>query len=61
MKTIGTTNYYSKEEVAALIGCSINTINVRICAAKVHGSYFGRHKYYTEDQIKIIAEYRKDA
>lgn len=58
MKTLCNTNYYTKVEAAALIGVSIGTLNARILAAHVDGYRFGRYKYYTEEQVKTLAEYK---
>lgn len=52
------TKYYSKQEVAERLHCSIFTINNKIAKSRVNGLNFGRHKYYTEEQIKVIAECR---
>ena len=60
MKQIGEKTYYSKAEIQQMIGCSIATINARICAAKISGYYLGHAKYYDEEQVKQIAEYRKN-
>lgn len=59
MKTIDGINYYTKQEAAAIIGCSVNTLNVRIIKAKVDGYYMGHAKHYTEEQVRQLAEYRK--
>jgi len=59
MKTFDNTNYYTKAEAAERIGCSIITLNARICKTQTQGYNFGRQKYYTEAQIKTLAEYRK--
>ena len=61
MKTIANTNYYNKQEAAALIGVSVSNLNARIVATRVDGYRFGRSKHYTEEQIKTLAEYRKTA
>jgi excisionase family DNA binding protein len=60
MKTIDNTNYYDKEEAAALIGCTLNTLNRKISKARIVGYRFGRKLHYTEAQIKQIVEYRED-
>lgn len=60
MKTIDGTNYYSKAEMAGMIGCSIATINARISALKIRGFYLGHAKHYTTEQVRQIAEYRKN-
>lgn len=60
MKTIANTNYYTKVEAAQMIGISVSNLNARIIATRVDGYHFGRCKYYTEDQIKTLAEYRKN-
>ena len=60
MKTIDGTNYYSKTEVADMIGCSVATINARVVAAKIRGYYLGHAKHYTAEQVRQIAEYRKN-
>lgn len=59
MKTIENVNYYTKTEAAQMIGCSMGTINARVCALKIGGYYLGHAKHYTAEQVKQIAEYRK--
>lgn len=58
MIIIDKTKYYSKQELTERLHCSIFTINNKIAKSKVKGLNFGRHKYYTEEQIKQIAECR---
>lgn len=58
MKEINGTKYYSKAEMATIIGCSIATINARILATHTDGVYLGRAKWYTAEQMQRIAEYR---
>lgn len=58
MKTIGETQYYTKQEAADIIGCSINTLNARIVKAKIDGYYMGHAKHYTAEQVQQLAEYR---
>lgn len=58
MKTLCNTNYYTKVEAAGLIGVSLSTLNARILATRVDGYRFGRYKYYTEEQVKTLAEYK---
>lgn len=60
MKEVEGTKYYSKAEIQQLLGCSLATINARICATRIKGYYLGRQKHYTADQVKELAEYRKD-
>lgn len=60
MKEINGTKYYSKKEIAAMIGCSVATINARICAAQISGFFLGHAKHYTEEQVQQIAQYRKN-
>lgn len=60
MKQIGETTYYTKQEAAAMIGCSINTLNARIVKTKTDGYYMGHAKHYTEEQVKALAEYRRN-
>jgi hypothetical protein len=59
MKEINGTKYYSKPEMAEIIGCSIATINARILALSIAGAYLGRRKWYTADEMEAIATYRK--
>lgn len=58
MKTLNGKNYYSKEDLIAIIGCSMVTLNRRIAAAGVKGYNMGHKKYYTPEQMQILAEYR---
>lgn len=58
MKTINNINYYSKQEIADMVGCAFATISVRISKLGLQGYYMGRSKYFTEEQVKAIAEYR---
>ena len=58
MKTIGETNYYTKQEAAAIIGCSVNTLNARIVKTKIDGYYMGHAKHYTAEQVRQLAEYK---
>lgn len=58
MIVIDKTKYYSKAELAERLHCSIFTINNKIAKSKVRGLNFGRCKYYTEEQVKQIAECR---
>lgn len=60
MKTIANTNYYNKQEAAALIGVSVSQLNARIVATRVDGYRFGKAKHYTEEQIKTLAEYKRN-
>lgn len=60
MKVINEIQYYSKAEIAQMIGCAPATINARICAAKISGYYLGHAKYYTAEQVQQIAQYRKN-
>lgn len=61
MKEINGIKYYNKADIQQLLGCSMATINNRIAKAKVRGYYIAGHaKYYTEEQIKQIVEYRKN-
>ena len=60
MKEINGTTYYTKAEMQQILGCSMATLNKRICAAKIVGYYIAGHaKWYTADALKQIAEYRK--
>ena len=59
MKTINGTDYYSKSEMADIIGCSPATINLRVIALKIKGCYLGRRKWYTGAEMEAIATYRK--
>ncbi len=59
MKEINETKYYSKAEMAEIIGCSIGTINARLLTLKIAGAYLGRQKWYTADEMQAIATYRK--
>ena len=59
MKEINGTTYYSKTEMADIIGCSMGTINARILALNIDGAYLGRQKWYTAEQMQAIATYRK--
>lgn len=59
MKDINGTKYYTKKEMAQMIGCSLGTINARIIATKIDGYYLGHAKHYTTEQVRRIAEYRK--
>ena len=58
MKQIGETTYYTKQEAAAIIGCSLNTLNARIVKTKTDGYYMGKAKHYTEEQVRKLAEYK---
>jgi hypothetical protein len=58
MKQIGETTYYTKQEAAAIIGCSVNTLNARIVKTKTDGYYLGRSKHYTAEQVRSLAEYK---
>ena len=58
MKEINGTKYYSKTEMADIIGCSKATINARILALNIDGAYMGRCKWYTAEQMQTIATYR---
>ena len=61
MKTINGTTYYTKTEIKEMLGCSMQTINARILAAKIEGYYLAGHaKYSTAAQVTQIAEYRKN-
>lgn len=60
MKTIANTKYYNKQEAAALIGVSVSQLNARIVATRVDGYRFGKAKHYTEEQIKTLAEYKRN-
>lgn len=60
MKTIDNTKYYDKEEAAALVGCTLHTLNHKISKARIVGYRFGRKLHYTEAQIKQIVEYREN-
>lgn len=58
MKEINGTQYYSKTEMADIIGCSMGTINARILKLSIDGAYLGRQKWYTGEQMQAIATYR---
>lgn len=58
MKTINGINYYTKQEIAEMIGCAFATISVRISKLGLEGYYLGKCKHFTEEQVKQIAEYR---
>lgn len=58
MKEINGIKYYSKQDMAALFGCSMGTINARLIATKIDGIYLGRAKWYTAEQMQRLAEYR---
>lgn len=59
MKDINGTIYYTKADIKDIMGCSMATINKRICAAKIEGYHIAGHaKWYTAAQLKQIAEYR---
>ena len=59
MKEINGTAYYTKTDMQQILGCSMATINNRICAAHIDGYYIcGHSKWYTAEQLKRIAEYR---
>lgn len=60
MKQIAKTKYYNKQEAADLIGISISQLNARIVATRVDGYRFGKAKHYTEEQIKALAEYKRN-
>lgn len=60
MKTIDGTNYYTKKEIADMIGCSVGTINARIIATRINGYYLGHAKHYTTEQVRQLAEYRRN-
>jgi len=60
MKEIDGTKYYTKKEMADMIGCTIATINARVRAAKIGGYYLGHAKHYTAEQVRQIAEYRRN-
>lgn len=59
MKEIEGIKYYTKKEMAQMIGCSLGTINARVIATKIDGYYMGNAKHYTTEQVRRIAEYRK--
>lgn len=59
MKQIGEKTYYTKQEAAAMIGCSVNTLNARIVKTKTDGYYMGHAKHYTAEQVRQLAEYRR--
>lgn len=59
MKQIGEKTYYTKQEAAAMIGCSLNTLNARIVKTKTDGYYMGHAKHYTAEQVRQLAEYRQ--
>lgn len=61
MIQIEKTKYYNKEEIAERLHCTLPTINNKIVRSKVQGYHFGHKKYYTEEQIKILAEVRTNA
>lgn len=52
------TAYFSKEEIKDMLHCSICTVNNKISKSGIKGRNFGRLKYYTEEQIDIIADCR---
>lgn len=41
-----------------MVGCAFATVSVRISKLGLQGYYLGRSKYFTEEQVKAIAEYR---
>lgn len=57
MKTINCINYYDKEEIKNLLGCSSGYLNNRLSKAKIRGCYIGRKMYYTMEQIEAVLKY----
>lgn len=61
MKEIDGIKYYSKAEIADMIGCTLATINARVSAGKIRGYYLGHKMHYTIEQVRQIAQYRRNS
>lgn len=60
MREVNGIKYYDKKEAAAMLGCSINTLNTKISRMHLTGFRFGRTMHYTEAQIAQILKFQPE-